>query len=343
MDTEQLKKFFKGKKVLITGGTGSFGNQIVSRLIKLEPKNIVIFSRDEDKQYWLQKKFEESKDLLTFIIGDVRDYERLSDSMKGVDVVYHAAALKHVPSNELHPMEAVKTNILGAENVRRASIEHGVKVVVDVTTDKAAKPVSVMGMTKAIQERIFLSPTNISANETRFMCVRYGNVIGSRGSVVPFFRQRIKEGKSLPVTSNKMTRFLLRLEEAVDLVFYATLEQKSGLLIVRKMPACYIRDLAEVIAEELTGRKDYPIEEVGIRPGEKVNEILVSEEEMRRAEERENHYVIHAFSESEKSGSESEGKLEYDSNSTHILNKQEIAELLKQDGWLEPLVPSLGK
>ena len=336
-DSQDLGDFFRNKKILVTGGTGSFGNQIVSRLIKLKPEVIIIFSRDEDKQYWLQKKFEEYKNLLKFVIGDVRDYDRLSETMKGVDVVYHAAALKHVPSNELHPMEAVKTNILGAENVRRAAIENKVGAVIDVTTDKAAKPVSVMGMTKAIQERIFLAPTNITGNETRFICVRYGNVIGSRGSVIPFFKQRIKEGKSLPVTSKKMTRFLLRLEEAVDLVFYATLEKRSGLLIVRKMPACYIKDLAEVMAEELTGRTDYPIEEVGIRPGEKINEILVSEEEMRRAEERKDHYVIHAFTESEKPSGGDVEKIEYDSNSTRILNKKEIAELLRKDGWLEPI------
>lgn len=335
MDLQKLKDFFSGKKVLVTGGTGSFGNQIVRRLTQFGPARIIIFSRDEDKQYWMQKKFEEHKNMLEFVIGDIRDYERLSEAMKGVDVVYHAAALKHVPSTESQPMEAVKTNILGAENVRHAAIANNVGVVVDISTDKAAKPVNVMGMTKAIQERIFLASTNMN-NGTQFACVRYGNVIGSRGSVVPFFRERIKEGKSLPVTSYKMTRFLLRLDEAVDLVFYATLEGKNGSLIIRKMPACYIKDLAEVMAEEITKRKDYPIEEVGIRPGEKINEILVSEEEMRRVEERPDHYIIDAFAEPEivKDGAKSKG--EYDSNTT-ILSKKEIAELLRKDGWLDPI------
>lgn len=332
----ELKDYFKGKNVLVTGGTGSFGNRLVSRLIQLEPNRIVIFSRDEDKQYWMQKRFEEHKNIIDFVIGDVRCYERLYESMKGIDVVYHAAALKHVPSCESHPMEAIRTNILGAENVRRAAIENNVGVVVNVSTDKAAKPVSVMGMTKAIQERIFLANLNMR-NTTRFVCVRYGNVIGSRGSVIPFFIERIKEGKSLPITSNKMTRFLLRSEEAVDLVFYATLEGKSGSLIVRKMPACYIKDLAEVMAESLTGRSDYPIEEVGIRPGEKINEVLVSEEEMRRVEERLDHYIINAFVESEKLRKEGLSDVEYDSTTTKILNKKEIAELLQKDGWLDSI------
>ncbi|MBI5305979.1 polysaccharide biosynthesis protein [Candidatus Wolfebacteria bacterium] len=336
MNSQKLKDFFLEKKILVTGGTGSFGNQVISRLVEFKPESIIVFSRDEDKQYWLQKKFEEHKNILNFIIGDIRDYNRLSEAMNGVNIVYHAAALKHVPSNELHPMEAVKTNILGAENVRRTAIENNVDIVVDISTDKAAKPVSVMGMTKAIQERIFLAPTNIK-NTTRFVCVRYGNVIGSRGSVIPFFRERIEQGKSLPITSKKMTRFLIRLEEAIDSVFYATLEQKSGSLIVRKMPACFINDLAEVMAEELTGRSDYPIEEVGIRPGEKINEILISEEEMRRMEEKDDHYIVNAFIESEKLNSNDFDIIEYDSRTTNILNKKEIAALLRKDGWLDPI------
>ena len=202
------------KNILITGGTGSFGHQIVSQLLKFQPNKIVVFSRDEKKQYDMQNEFKEYLDILEFIIGDVRDYTSIYDATKNIDIVYHAAALKQVPNSENHPFEAVKTNVIGAENVRRASIENGVEVVVAVSTDKAVKPINVMGMTKAIQERLMLNPTN-GKWDTKFICVRYGNVIGSRGSVIPFFKERIEKGEFLPITNYEMTRFLLRLEEVI--------------------------------------------------------------------------------------------------------------------------------
>ena len=185
------EKFFENKNILITGGTGSFGHQIITQLLKYNPKEIIIYSRDEKKQYDLQNEFE-SHDILKFIIGDVRSYTRLYESMKSIDIVYHAAALKQVPNCELHPYEAVQTNILGAENVRRAAIENEVEKVISISTDKAVKPVNVMGMTKAIQEKIMLNPNNENYF-TKFINVRYGNVVGSRGSVIPFFKQRIKK------------------------------------------------------------------------------------------------------------------------------------------------------
>ena len=324
---------WKNKNILITGGTGSFGHQIVSQLIEsIKPNKIVIFSRDEKKQYDMQNEFEGQKDLIEFIIGDVRDYASVYEATKSIDIVYHAAALKQVPNCEFHPFEAVKTNILGAENVRRAAIENDVEVVVAVSTDKAVKPINVMGMTKAIQERIMLNPTN-GKWDTRFICVRYGNVIGSRGSVIPFFKQRIEEGKFFPITSYEMTRFLLRLEEAVDLVFKATVEGETGQLLIKKMPAGYIIELAKVMSKAITGKEDYPIKEVGIRPGEKIHEVLVSEEEMRRAVETETHYVIHPYGELEKPSLMRDLK-EYTSNNTKILNEDEILSLLKQDGWV---------
>ena len=284
------------------------------------------------KQYDMQNEFEKYRDLLEFIIGDVRDYVRVHEAMKGIGIVYHAAALKQVPNCEMHPFEAVKTNVLGAENVRRAAIENGVEVVVTVSTDKAVKPINVMGMTKAIQERIMLNPNN-GKWDTKFVCVRYGNVIGSRGSVIPFFKQRIEEGKFLPITNYEMTRFLLRLEEAIDLVFKATVEGESGQLFVKKMPACYIIDLAKAMAKATTGRDDYPIREVGIRPGEKIHEVLVSEEEMPKAVETETHYVIHPYGKLDKPVLLRDLR-EYTSNNTDILGEDEIASLLKKDGWI---------
>jgi FlaA1/EpsC-like NDP-sugar epimerase len=323
----------KNKNILITGGTGSFGHQIVSQLIEsIKPNKIVIFSRDEKKQYDMQNEFEGQSDIIEYIIGDVRDYAKIYEATKNIDVVYHAAALKQVPSCEFHPFEAVKTNILGAENVRRAAIENDVDVVVAVSTDKAVKPINVMGMTKAIQERIMLNPTNGKWN-TKFICVRYGNVIGSRGSVIPFFKQRIEEGKFLPITSYEMTRFLLRLEEAIDLVFKATVEGETGQLFVKKMPACYIIELAKVMSKAVTEKEDYPIKEVGIRPGEKIHEVLVSEEEMRRAVETGTHYVIHPYGKLEKPHLIRDLN-EYTSDNTHILNEEEIVSLLKKEGWM---------
>jgi FlaA1/EpsC-like NDP-sugar epimerase len=325
-------EYFKNKNILVTGGTGSFGHYITSELIKFKPKKIVIFSNDEDQQYHMQNEFKEYSDILEFMFGDVREYSRVFEATKNIDIVYHAAALKHVPMGESHPFEVVKTNVIGAENVRQAAIENNVEVVVTISTDKAVKPVNVMGMTKAIQERIMLNPAN-GKYKTKFVCVRYGNVIGSRGSVIPYFKKRIEKGEFLPVTSFKMTRFLLRLKEAMELVFKATIEGKSGQLFVKKMPACYIVDLAKAMAKAITGREDYPIKEVGIRPGEKIHEVLVSEEEMRRAVETEDYYIIYPY------GKLKKPKLlkklhEYSSNNTRILNIEEIISLLKKERWV---------
>lgn len=327
-----INEYLEGKNILITGGTGSFGHQIVSQLLRFKPNRITIFSRDEKKQNDMQNEFEGHNDILQFVLGDVRDYAKTYETMKNVDTVYHAAALKQVPNCETHPFEAVKTNTLGAENVRRAAIENGVELVVAVSTDKAVKPINVMGMTKAIQERIMLNASNRKWG-TRFICVRYGNIIGSRGSVIPFFKQRIEEGRFLPITSCKMTRFLLRLEEAIDLVFKATVEGESGQLFVKKTPACYIIDLAKGMSKAISGKDDYPMKEVGIRPGEKIHEVLVSEEEMHRAGETETHYVIHPYGKLEKPLLMSD-LIEYTSTTTRILKEEEIVSLLRKEGWV---------
>jgi FlaA1/EpsC-like NDP-sugar epimerase len=327
-------KNLDNKNILVTGGTGSFGHRIVSRLLELKPNKIVVFSRDETKQCDMQNEFK-NNDLLEFAIGDVRDYNRIYEVMKGVDIVYHAAALKQVPNCEFHPMEAVKTNILGAENVRKAAIENNVEVLVAISTDKAVKPINVMGMTKAIQEKIMLNLNNSATKKwgTRFLCVRYGNVIGSRGSVIPLFKEIIKTNHSLPVTSFEMTRFLLTLNEAIDLVFTATIEGTSGQLFVKKMPACKIVDLAKAMAKAITGRNDYPIKEVGIRPGEKIHEVLVSEEEMRRAVETKTHYIVCPH-EGLARPKLMRNITEYTSNNTEMLDEDGITSLLSTEGWL---------
>jgi UDP-glucose 4-epimerase len=319
---------FKEKVILITGGTGSFGNQILKHLLKENPSEIRIFSRDEKKQFDMKQKYYDER--IKFLIGDVRDFNRVLEVTKGVDIVFHAAALKQVPNCEFNPMETVKTNIIGADNVRRASIIDGVQVVVSISTDKAVKPVNVMGMTKAIQERIMI---NSNSSGSRFIVVRYGNVIGSRGSVIPFFKERIEKREYLPITDLKMTRFLLTLDEAISLVFKAALKGKGGEVFVKKMPAAKVIDVAKVMAKALTGKDDYPIKEVGIRPGEKIHEVLVSEEEMKRAVETETHYIIYPY------GKIDSPKLlrdidEYTSFNTERLNKKEIEALLRKEGWV---------
>src|SRR5215831_11656189 len=246
MHEQKLYHFFKGKRILVTGGTGSFGHQIVRDLLPFEPAAIHVYSRDEKKQYEMAMSYKEYS-MLRFNIGDVRNLERTRDAMRGIDIVFNAAALKQVPNCEFAPFEAVETNIVGANNVRRAAIENHVQAVISVSTDKAVKPVNVMGMTKAIQERIMLDPT-FSENGTTFICVRYGNVLGSRGSVVPFFYDFIQKGQPLPITHPDMTRFQLTLKEAVQLVLWACVEGESGDLWVRKMPAAGIPELGQALA-----------------------------------------------------------------------------------------------
>jgi UDP-N-acetylglucosamine 4,6-dehydratase len=330
-----LCDFFKGKRILVTGGTGSFGHQIVRDLLPLDPACIHIYSRDEKKQYDMAMSYRECRKL-RFDIGDVRNLERTRDAMRGVDLVFNAAALKQVPNCEYAPFEAVETNIIGANNVRRAAIEAGVQAVVSISTDKAVKPVNVMGMTKAIQERIMLDPT-YSDNATKFVCVRYGNVLGSRGSVVPLFYDYVQKGLPLPITNPAMTRFQLTLREAVRLVFCATLQGESGDLWVQKMPAARIPDVGQALAYGMTGKQDYPLTITGMRPGEKMHEVLVSEEEMWRATELENYYLIPSWAKSQhKKSAEQLQVSEYASNNTHQLSQPEICEMLDADGWFGP-------
>lgn len=330
----QIASALHGKHVLVTGGTGSFGNHIINELIRLQAEQIIVMSRDEKKQYDMQHLYQEHQNL-RFVLGDVRDFERLREVLKGVNIVFHAAALKQVPHCEYAPMEAIKTNVIGAENVRRSAIESGVDVVIAISTDKAVKPVNVMGMSKALQERIMIHPDPIP-HHTRFVCVRYGNVLGSRGSVVPLFHQKILDGKPLTITHSEMTRFLLTLKTAVQLVFTAMVEGANGELWVRKMPSSKVTDLARVLAYGMTGKNDYPQEVKGIRPGEKIHEVLVSEEEMVRAIEMDQHFRIPSWVGPDNiQASTQDGIREYASNNVGLLSDEEIYKLLESEGWFE--------
>lgn len=335
MKESDLLDALKSKRILVTGGTGSFGHQIIKELLNYEPESIHIYSRDEKKQYDMAMSYRDNK-ILKFNIGDVRDLGRTREAMRGIDIVFNAAALKQVPNCEYAPFEAVKTNIIGANNVRRAAIEAGIQTVVSISTDKAVKPVNVMGMTKAIQERIMLDPT-YSSSQTKFLCVRYGNVLGSRGSVVPLYFDYIQKNLPLPITHPDMTRFQLTLKEAVQLVLWATVKGESGDLWVQKMPAARIPDLGLALAYGLTGKQDYPISIIGMRPGEKMHEVLVSEEEMWRATELERHYLIPSWAKSQnKEGAGDINISEYSSAGTHLLTQEEILKMLEADGWFGP-------
>jgi UDP-N-acetylglucosamine 4,6-dehydratase/5-epimerase len=322
-----------GKRVLVTGGTGSFGHHIVTQLLECNPESVHVYSRDEKKQYDMAIAFKGDA-RLKFHIGDVRSYERTLEIMRGKNIVFNAAALKQVPNCEYAPFEAVQTNVAGPHNVRRAAIECGIETVISISTDKAVKPVNVMGMTKALHERIMLQPSNHETN-TRFVCVRYGNVLGSRGSVVPFFCKLIREGLPLKITNPTMTRFQLTLPESVQLVLSATINGRCGDLLVRKMPAANIVDLARAISLGLTGKEQYPTEIVGTRPGEKIHEVLVSEEEMWRADELDQYYRISNWASLEEQQSPQKTEVEeYSSDRTYQMSVREILEMLREDGWV---------
>ncbi len=294
----------EGKRILVTGGTGSLGKTLVKRLLGGElgsPEKVTVYSRDEAKQHFMRLEYlhpqvatddiiyKNSQNILNFRIGDVRDYSALLAALREADVVFHAAALKQVPSCEYFPFEAVMTNIVGANNVIRAIKENNLKVekVIGISTDKACKPINVMGMTKALQERILIE-ANRDYPQTSFTCVRYGNVIASRGSIVPLFVEQVQKNSTITVTLPEMTRFLLSLDRAVDTVFAALTEGKPGETYIPKVPAAKIVDVAKAII----GSKNLEIVFTGIRPGEKIHEIMVSEEECYRTVERNGYYVI---------------------------------------------------
>lgn len=286
-----MSTIFTDKVLLITGGTGSFGNAVLRRFLNSDLREIRIFSRDEKKQEDMRIAL--GNDRVKFYIGDVRDYESIYDALNGVDYVFHAAALKQVPSCEFYPLEAVRTNVLGADNVLRAAIDREVKRVVVLSTDKAVYPINAMGMSKALMEKVTIAKSRLcDPNKTILCATRYGNVMASRGSVIPLFINQLLVGKPLTLTDPNMTRFLMSLEDSVNLVLYAFENAKPGDIFVQKSPASTVGDLAQALKELL--KSDNPITIIGTRHGEKLYESLVSREEMARAEDLQNYYRIPA-------------------------------------------------
>lgn len=325
-------KNLSGSVILITGGTGSFGNRVARHLLKSKPSQIRIYSRDEKKQWEMQKAFPQFR----YIIGDVRDMDRISEAMDGVDFVFHAAALKQVPSCENYPFEAVKTNILGSQNVCEAAKYNRVKTLVSLSTDKAVKPVNAMGISKAMMEKIVCSQNQFSGGTT-FCCVRYGNVMGSRGSVIPLFRDQIRKGVPLTLTVPEMTRFLMTLDQSVDLVLHAMTHAQGGEIFVRKAPACTVLALADAMRRKYSDQKaKHPIKDVGIRPGEKIHEILVNEYEMQRVTEEKNYFRINPEYRIPKRVTHQPLGAEYTSANTQQLSgEKEIGALLDTMGQVE--------
>ena len=279
---------FNGKSILITGGTGSFGYRYVSTLLEqYNLKRLVIYSRDELKQYEMAMKFQKHDDVMRFFIGDVRDASRLKEATRGIDIIIHAAAIKHVPIAEYNPMECIKTNIHGAENVIQAALHNDVGHVMALSTDKAANPINLYGATKLASDKLFVAANNMSGGRTKFAVVRYGNVVGSRGSVVPFFKTLIEEGAdSLPITHKDMTRFWITLQQGVDFVLKCMERMDGGEIFVPKIPSVRIVDLAKAMASDL------PIKTIGIRPGEKLHEIMCPADDSHLTVEFDNYFII---------------------------------------------------
>ena len=329
---------FEGKTLLITGGTGSFGNAVLNRFLDTDIKEIRIFSRDEKKQddmrHQLQAANADTAKKVKFYIGDVRNIQSVKDAMHGVDYIFHAAALKQVPSCEFFPMEAVRTNIIGTDNVLTAAIEAGVKKVICLSTDKAAYPINAMGTSKAMMEMVIVAKSRtVEQDKTLICCTRYGNVMCSRGSVIPLFIDQIKEGKPLTVTEPKMTRFIMSLEEAVELVVFAFKNANSGDIMVQKAPACTIEVLAKAVKELFC--VDNEIKIIGIRHGEKMYETLLTNEECARAIDMGNFFRVPAdqrdlnYDLYFKEGNQERTKLsEFNSNNTELLGVEEVKKKL---------------
>jgi UDP-N-acetylglucosamine 4,6-dehydratase len=279
---------FNGKSILITGGTGSFGYRYVSTLLqRYSVKRIVIYSRDELKQYEMAMKFQEYDDILRFFIGDIRDVSRLKEATIGIDIIIHAAAMKHVPIAEYNPTECIKTNIHGAENIIKTALDNNVEHVIALSTDKAANPVNLYGATKLASDKLFIAANNMSGGRTKFAVVRYGNVVGSRGSIVPLFKRLIKGGvSSLPVTHQDMTRFWITLQQGVDFVLKCMKRMDGGEIFVPKIPSVRIVDLAKAMAPDL------PIKIIGIRPGEKLHEVMCPVDDSHLTINFESYFVI---------------------------------------------------
>ena len=328
---------FTNKTLMITGGTGSFGNAVLNRFLQTDIGEIRIFSRDEKKQddmrHEFQAKMPEVADKIKFYIGDVRDLQSVKSAMHGVDYIFHAAALKQVPSCEFFPMEAVRTNVIGTDNVLTAAIDEGVACVICLSTDKAAYPINSMGMTKAIEEKVAIAKSRMSG-KTKICCTRYGNVMCSRGSVIPLWIDQIKSGNPITVTEPNMTRFIMSLEEAVDLVLFAFEHGENGDLLIKKAPACTIQTQAEAVCALFGGRKE-DIKVIGIRHGEKMYETLLTNEECAKAVDMGDFYRVPAdnrglnYDKYFKEGDEARNTLtEFNSNNTRRLSLQETIDTI---------------
>ncbi len=326
---------FKNKKILITGGTGSWGNEITSQLLeKYNPQEIIIYSRGELKQVEMERRFNNSK--LKFVIGDVADINTLNTSIRGVDIVFHLAALKHVPVCENNPWQSIKTNIIGTQNVINAAINNKIKLVVDCSSDKACAPINTYGLCKAVGEKLTIH-ANQAISETKFACIRAGNVMGTSGSVIPFFIDLIKQGQDVPITDLRMTRYFMTISEAISLLLRAAEHCFGGEIFVTKMPACKIADLAEVLIQELGSKSK--IKEIGIRSGEKLHECLISEHEAKNSIIFDDAYYVilpqqevNNLKETYKNFKKFEGE-KYCSNDK-LMNKEEIRERLKEGGFI---------
>jgi UDP-N-acetylglucosamine 4,6-dehydratase len=337
---------FKDKTLLITGGTGSFGNAVLNRFLNTDIREIRIFSRDEKKQDDMRHQYQSEK--LKFYIGDVRDIASVKNALHGVDYIFHAAALKQVPSCEFFPIEAVKTNVLGTDNVLTAAIEAGVKKIVCLSTDKAAYPVNAMGTSKAMMEKVIVAKSRtVSPERTTISCTRYGNVMCSRGSVIPLFIEQIKAGKPLTVTDPKMTRFIMSLEEAVELVLFAFNHAESGDIMVQKAPACTIEVLAQAVKELF--KADNPVKIIGIRHGEKMYETLLTNEECANAYDLGDFYRVPAdkrdlnYDKYFTEGINQRQLLtEFNSNNTRLLTVEEVKQKLLQLSYIQQELKASG-
>ena len=344
---------FSGKTLLITGGTGSFGNAVLNRFLKTDIGEIRVFSRDEKKQddmrHDFQAKMPEVADKIKFYIGDVRDLQSVKNAMHGVDYIFHAAALKQVPSCEFFPIEAVKTNVLGTENVLTAAIDAGVKNIVCLSTDKAAYPVNAMGTSKAMMEKVIVAKSRtVNPDKTKICCTRYGNVICSRGSVIPLWIDQIKKGQPITITDPNMTRFIMSLEEAVDLVLFAFENGASGDILVQKAPACTILTQAQAVCELFGGDKDN-IKIIGIRHGEKMYETLLTNEECANAVDMDKFYRVPCdnrglnYDKYFKHGDTERNPLtEFNSNNTKLLDVELVKEKLLTLEYIREELDELG-
>lgn len=332
-----MTEILKGKRILVTGGTGSFGRMFIGEILKYKPKEIIVFSRDEDKQGAMRLEFAGEK-RLRFILGDIRDFRSVREVMRGVNIVIHAAALKWITEVEYNVWEGVKTNVIGAQNIIEAARDEGVEKVVALSTDKAVEPINAYGMAKALQERLITTANLYDVGHTVFVSTRYGNVLGSRGSVVPHFKKLIQDGKPLTITDSGMTRFILTLQKSVELVLTALTEGVGGEVFVRKMPGHSIVDLAEVLLEA-NGKNAKNIINMGIRPGEKIHETLISPAESVRTVEFGDYYVILPqipipAVEKKYADKKTLKEFRYASDTTEQIGKKELHSLLEKEGWI---------